>query len=240
MDDWELKPARDSGLSPHERARSLKREPGLTSTATHTAWSLAARCSLRVLHRLTVDHPERIPPKPPFVLIANHSSHLDALVLAAPLPALVRNRIFPIAAGDVFFETPLISFAAAGLLNALPMWRKRCGPHALAELRERLLSEPCAYILFPEGCRSRDGALLPFKAGLGMLVASTGVPVVPCRVIGAFEALPPGRWLPRPTRITLRVGEPLVFDRVPDTRPGWEEVAQRAHASIAALHPAPA
>ena len=68
----------------------------------------------------------------------------------------VGGKIFPIAAGDVFFETPAWAAFAAGIMNALPMWRKKFGPHALQELRQRLVEEPCAYILFPEGARSRD------------------------------------------------------------------------------------
>jgi 1-acyl-sn-glycerol-3-phosphate acyltransferase len=73
----------------------------------------------------------------------------------------------------------------------LPMWRKNCGSHALADLKQRLVEEPCGLILFPEGKRSRDGSLGPFKPGLGMLIASTNVPVVPCHVSGAFQAFPP-------------------------------------------------
>ena len=100
-------------------------------------------------------------------------------MLAAPLPWRLRDRVFPIAAGDVFFETPMMSAFSAFFLNALPLWRKKCGPHALKELRDKLLEDPCVYVLFPEGARSRDGKMLPFKKGLGMLVAGTPVPVVP-------------------------------------------------------------
>lgn len=235
MRDWDLRPARDLGLRPGERHRSLRRESGLVSTGLHLAWWAAVGGYLKAWHRLTVDGREHIPRRPPFVLVANHSSHLDALVLASPLPWRLRDRIFPIAAGDVFFETPLLSAFSAGMLNALPMWRKRCGPHALAELRGRLLDEPCAYILFPEGARSRDGRMLPFKPGLGMLVAGTDVPVVPCRLEGCFEALLPGRRWPRPRRLRLRVGEPLTFADVPNDRAGWLHVAAETERRVNAL-----
>ncbi len=72
------------------------------------------------------------------MMIANHTSHLDALLLAAALPCRLCDCVFPVAAGDVFFNTPTISLFSATLLNALPMWRKNCGPHALAELKKRL------------------------------------------------------------------------------------------------------
>ena len=132
-----------------------------------------------------------IPDEPPFVMIANHTSHLDALVLASVLPCRLCDRVFPVAAGDVFFNTSATSLFSATLLNALPMWRKNCGSHALKDLRRRLVDEPCGLILFPEGTRSRDGSLQAFKVGLGMLIAGTAVPVIPCHIDGAFQAFPP-------------------------------------------------
>ena len=158
-------------------------------------------------------------------------------VLAAPLPWRQRDRIFPIAAGDVFFHTPLISVFSAVMLNALPMWRKNCGPHAMKNLRRRLLDEPCSYILFPEGARSRDGKMLPFKPGLGMLVAETSVPVVPCYLDGCMEALHANQILPRPRRISLRIGEPLNFADVKNKRDGWVHIATMLEERVKALAP---
>src|SRR5262245_49316496 len=166
-------------------------------------------------------------------MIANHASHMDALVLASHLHWRLRDRVFPIAAGDVFFDQPSMSAFSALVLNALPMWRKRCGPQAMRQLRQRLVEEPCAYILFPEGGTSRDGNLQLFKSGLGMLVAETTVPVIPCHLHGCFDALRPGRWRP----ITLRIGHPLRLADLPNDRPGWEEVVTRSRAAIMELAP---
>jgi 1-acyl-sn-glycerol-3-phosphate acyltransferase len=190
------------------------------------------RAYLRVGHRLTIHGRERLPTEPPFVVVANHTSHLDALVLAAPLPWRLRDRIFPVAAGDTFFETPVTAAFAAGLLNALPMWRKHCGRHALEELRHRLLEEPCGYILFPEGTRSRDGTLGRFRSGLGSLIAGTAVPVIPCHLAGACEAWPAHRRRPRFGPTTLRVGEPLLFTTATDDRAGWKEIAAAAEVAV--------
>lgn len=237
MEQWDLKPARDLGKSLDERNRDLARESGLLFTATHLAWWAYVRFYLACWHRLRVEGREKIPRELPFVLVANHSSHLDAMVLASPLPMRLRDRIFPIAAGDVFFETPLVSAFAASMINALPMWRRKAGRHALDQLRERLVSEPCAYILFPEGARSRTGDMLPFKHGLGMLVAGTSVPVVPCHLTGCFESLPAGRKLARPRKIRMRVGEPLRFAEVANDREGWQRIASDVEAGIRALIP---
>jgi 1-acyl-sn-glycerol-3-phosphate acyltransferase len=175
---------------------------------------------------------EHLPVKPPFVMIGNHASHLDALVLATPLPLTIRDRVFPLAAGDVFFEKTSTAIFAMSLLNALPLWRRRCTPHALAELRDRLVGEPCGFILFPEGGRSRDGTMSPFKAGLGMLVAGVDVPVIPCHISGAFDALPPDCRLPRPRKIVMRVGPAMRFGHLSNGRAGWEESARCCEAAV--------
>jgi 1-acyl-sn-glycerol-3-phosphate acyltransferase len=236
MDDWKHEPARDLQLSFGQRLRSFQRESGLVDTVLHQVWWNFVHGYLALGHRLTVSGRKNIPAHPPFLLVANHSSHLDALVLAAPLPWWQRDVIFPIAAGDVFFETPALAAFAAGMLNALPMWRKKCGPHALKELRQRLLDEPCAYILFPEGARSRDGKMLPFKPGLGMIVAETNVPVVPCYIQGTLAALRPETNWPRlGQRISLRVGQPLTFPDSKNNRQGWEEIADRTRGAVESL-----
>jgi 1-acyl-sn-glycerol-3-phosphate acyltransferase len=147
--------------------------------------------------------------------------------------------VFPIAAGDTFFETPAAAALSATLLNALPMWRKKCGPHAMEELRERLVGEPCGYVIFPEGTRSRDGSLQRFRPGVGMLVAATPVPVVPCRIEGAFEAWPPSAKRPRGGRVRVLVGEAQRFDDVANDRAGWEQVASRLQAAVGALGESP-
>jgi 1-acyl-sn-glycerol-3-phosphate acyltransferase len=225
VEPWTFKPASDIELTPVERARSLRRESGLLSTAGHLAWQLSTKAFFKLYHRLSVRIESSVPTEPPFVMIANHTSHLDALVLAAALPCRLCDCVFPVAAGDVFFDTPATSLFSATFLNALPMWRKNCGSHALAELKKRLIEEPCGLILFPEGTRSRDGTLGPFKPGLGMLTAGTAVPVIPCHLSGAFQAFPPAARLPRPRKILLTIGAPLIFNSVPNRRAGWEEIS---------------
>jgi 1-acyl-sn-glycerol-3-phosphate acyltransferase len=236
---WKYEPAHDLGMAPAERWKSLRREPGLSEVIVCHAWWAATRGWLRLRQRLRIEGRERLPAEPPFVLVANHTSHLDALVLGAAVPARLRPRVFPIAAGDTFFETPAAAALSATLLNALPMWRKKCGPHAMEELRARLVGEPCGYVIFPEGTRSRDGLLQRFRPGVGMLVAATPVTVVPCRIEGAFEAWPPTARRPRGGRVRVLVGDPQRFDDVANDRAGWEQVASRLHAAVGALGESP-
>lgn len=235
MDAWQYEPAKDQHLPPEERLKSLRRETGLLAFLAQAVWRLLMKVYLLGYHRLTVRGGQRIPRRAPFVIIANHSSHLDALTLATALPWKVRQRAFPIAAGDVFFQTNASAFFSAMALNALPMWRKRCGPHALDDLRDRLLNEPAVYILFPEGTRTRDGKMGNFKPGLGRIVAGAPVPVVPCYLDGAFRALPPGQRFPKPAKLTLHVGEPLSFADAPASKAGWVEITARLEAAVRTL-----
>ena len=239
MDEWRYQPAGDLHLKPGESLRSLHREAGLIAGITQTAWRALVRAYLLGYHRLRVDGVENLPAQPPFVMIANHSSHLDALVLASAMPWRLRRSVFPIAAGDVFFETPAVALFSAMMLNALPMWRKRCGSHAMQELRDRLIDGPSIYILFPEGTRSRDGSMGHFKPGLGMIVAGSPVPVVPCHLEGAFAASPPGTHIPRPLPMRLRIGAPLTFGATTNDRAGWQEITARLESAVKELRPTP-
>lgn len=235
MEPWQLQPARDTGLSPSERFRSVRRESGLLESFAQQLWFSILRIYFAIAHRLTITGRENLPRHGPFVLVANHCSHLDALILGAALRPRHRERAFPIAAGDVFFQTAGVSVFSAIVLNALPMWRKSCGPHALAELRRKLREEKAIFIIFPEGGRSRTGSMVPFKHGLGMLVAETNVPVVPCGLIGTFEALPPQQKIPKPVKIRLIIGRPLEFASTANDRAGWSQIARSVESAVRSL-----
>lgn len=237
MENWTYKPAADSMMKPGERFRSTRREAGLVSVTMNATATLGVRAYLRLYHRLRIEGRENLPRHVPFVMIANHESHLDALVLVSALTLRARIETHPVAAGDVFFKNSATSLLASLFLNALPLYRKGVTSHALVDLRERVTSGHGGLVLFPEGTRSRDGSMNPFKAGLGMIVAGTNVPVVPCHLEGPFEACPANSKLPRPVAIKLRVGTPLEFRDQPDTRDGWTQVARRCEAAIRALAP---
>jgi len=230
--NWQLRPARDLGLQPSERLRSHGRESGLGSTLLHGAWRRLVRLEMALLHRLEVTGRENLPAQPPYLLIANHSSHLDALAFTAALRGEAARRAHSLAAGDTFFASTSAAMFAAYAVNALPVWRKKVRPKDLATLRARLIEDELVFILFPEGTRSRDGTMGSFMPGLGALVAASDVPVVPCWLDGAFAAWPPHHRLPRPGKLRLRIGTPLRFVEAANERAGWTAVATRCEAAV--------
>lgn len=225
MKDWEYKTAADHGMNNTDRWRSIRREPGLMSFFAQKILHETVSGYLHLFHRIKIEGRENLPKQPPFILVANHSSHLDVLALMTALPSSLREHSFPIAAGDVFFQTPSLSAFSAIFLNALPMWRKHCGAHAVQDLRDRLLHDPVIYLLFPEGTRSRDGTMGSFKSGVGMLVAETQVPVVPCGLKGCFDAFPPHGGFPRPVEIRIQIDKPRIFEDRKNDRTAWHEIA---------------
>lgn len=218
MEEWEYKPTADFDKTPIEKLRVFPRQPDLLVYAIRLIVHVVLRVWLRIYHRYSVLGREHLPPDQPFVMVANHASHLDALCLLSALPLGAINRTYPAAAKDYFFTSmPKVAFSAI-VVNAMPFDRKE-NPRASLDLCRDLLATPGhALILFPEGTRSATGDMAPFKPGIGFLTAGTNIPVVPCFLAGAYRAWPKGAWIPRPRKLELRIGAPIVFAAVSDPK----------------------
>jgi 1-acyl-sn-glycerol-3-phosphate acyltransferase len=235
--EWQFRPARDTELSPIARLRSHAREVGLAGLAVQGLWRRGVRGYLHLFHRLEVTGRENLPTRPLFVLVGNHTSHLDALSLAATLRGPASRRAFALAAGDTFFTSVRSSAFAAWAVNALPVWRRRTSARDLDGLRQRLAEDELVFILFPEGTRSRTGTMGRFLPGIGALVAGSAVPVAPCFLEGAHACWPAGRSWPRPGKLRLRIGPPLDFAATPNDKAGWISVARQCEDAVRALSP---
>ena len=237
MNRWQYTSAHDLGLEANQRHCSPHRENDLAQNLMRLGWLGSIRLVFKFWNRLEIHGLENVPAKPPFVITANHSSHLDALVLASALSLRWRDQISPLAAGDYFFSSkPRASFSAT-VLNALPIWRhrQRGQRHELGDLRDRLREQSAIYIVFPEGSRSRDGGLHEFKPGFATLVASTNIPVLPCHLSGSFAALPPDKNVVRPKKIILQFGTPVTFETVTNHAEGWRQICASIREKTVAL-----
>jgi 1-acyl-sn-glycerol-3-phosphate acyltransferase len=233
--EWDFSPARDLNLSFEERLRSHRRERGLIDHAGNAVWLGAVRSFMAAAHFLRVEGREHVPREAPFVVVCNHTSHLDALAVSAALPWRHARQAVALAAGNFFFKSTFSAMFAATALNALPIWREETTRDDLAFLRRRLLEDRMVFILFPEGTRSRSGDMARFRPGLGAFVAGTSIPVLPCFLHGAHACWPPRQKFPRPGRLMLRFGPTLLFDDIENDRAGWLEVAAIAEASVRGL-----
>jgi 1-acyl-sn-glycerol-3-phosphate acyltransferase len=115
----------------------------------------------------------------------------------------------------------------------------------LRAILERLLAGG-AIILFPEGTRSRDGRLQPARSGIGLTVIKSAAPVIPVRVFGTFDAYGPHSRFPRPRRLVVKYGEPMLFAELraeakscskPRLKEIYQQVANEIMGTIAALQP---
>ncbi len=197
--------------------------------------ALAVRAWLRVYHRFTICGREHLPSSESFVLVANHCSHLDALCLTSAMPLRQLHRTFSAAAADHFFINPRRAAMAVLVVNALPFDREVHVRQSLRLCRELLAQPGHVLILFPEGSRSPNGRMRAFKNGIGLLVAGTNVPVIPCYLSGTAEALPKRAMLPRPLKIKLTIGPARMYaDRCAD-KAGAAEVARDLAAAVEEL-----
>jgi long-chain acyl-CoA synthetase len=142
------------------------------------------------------------------LLIANHTSHLDGLSVLALLPPAHRRRTAVAAAADYFFKRQPVATLAPLVLGAFPFNREGAISSSLAHCGD-LVDEGHSILIFPEGTRSPDGRLQPFKLGIGLLARELGLPVVPVHLSGLHAILPKGRSWPRRGSVTVTVGEPL-------------------------------
>jgi 1-acyl-sn-glycerol-3-phosphate acyltransferase len=235
MDEWDYQPTADFDKTPLEKLSTFPRQPDMLVYGVRYVLHLFVRVWMRIYHRFRIVGREHLPLDRPFALVANHASHLDAVTLLSALPLPRIQRAYPAAAKDYFFTTmPKIAFSAV-FMNAMPFDRKENPRDSLALCRELLETPGHVLIIFPEGTRSPNGELGPFKPGIGFLTAGSNIAVVPCFLEGAYRAWPKGAFIPRPRKLTLRIGKPMTFGDVPADKDGAKMVAARLRDAVVSL-----
>jgi len=162
------------------------------------------RFLLGLLYRHRTLHADRVPRSGPVLLLSNHQSYLDPPVLGSRLP---RRINFVARAG--LFRVPGLAWLITAL-GATPVRDDAPDTRAMRTVLA-LLQNGCAVALFPEGTRSPDGRVHPFKRGLVSIVRRARCPVVLVAVEGCYDAWPRSRSLPRlrGPRVMSMVDPPL-------------------------------
>jgi 1-acyl-sn-glycerol-3-phosphate acyltransferase len=148
---------------------------------------------------------KRVPLKGPLLVIANHQSYLDSLVVGCAIYPRVATHL----ARSGLFKSG--GFAALiRLFNAIPIREEEGDLGAMRSVIERLKLGD-AVIIYPEGSRTHDGELQPFKRGVTLIAKKSGCTVLPVGVTGAYQAWPRWRKSPRlfGNRVRVMVGEPI-------------------------------
>lgn len=178
---------------------------------------------------------EKIPPAP-FIMVSNHASYLDSFLIAIHLPFGLFRKLFFQGAQEYFQGRLLRCFARAA--HVIPIDPDAYMTSALS-LSAHVLREGRSLFIFPEGGRSIDGSVMPFRKGIGILSAELGVPLVPVKLTGTYASMPRGAFFPKKEKVMITIGSPLTSDEIEGLKSQesdpYQAIADRARDRVMAL-----
>jgi 1-acyl-sn-glycerol-3-phosphate acyltransferase len=194
---------------------------------------LLLRCFFSLTGGVKARGLSNVPKEGPLIIVSNHQSILDPLVIMAYIPRKLRFL-----AAAYLFKIPGLNILLR-LYGAIPVNNTERGDISSLKKALRILKGGGTIALFPEGGVSPDGKLRPFKQGFAYLALKSGAAVLPVAVKGTTDVLPVGRYFPKRARIELKVGEPISVgrkDRISSADEEWlGEVSKMVEESVRAL-----
>lgn len=168
-----------------------------------------ARVLTTVLFDLRVYGRENVPARGGALIVSNHQSYLDPMLL----PVRLERPLNYIAKSELF-RGRIRGWLLRTVFNAFPV---RQGAGDVAAVKETInrLRQGHLLNIYPEGARTFDGRIGELRPGVGLIVRRAGVPVVPAVIIGAFEAWPRQRRFPRPRPIRVEYGPAMDLAGLP-------------------------
>ncbi|MBT5875340.1 MAG: AMP-binding protein, partial [Candidatus Latescibacteria bacterium] len=201
-----LKPEGWEHTAPEETEAASKSHRTRRGIAQRGFW-LVGRLMYHALFGLSCKGLENLPRKQSYIIAANHSSHLDSGAIITAVWKHV-DRLNILGAKDYFFDTPLKSWFFRRFMDAVPFDRHGNVVSGL-QVSSQVLSPTAPILIYPEGTRSVNGDLQPFKVGLGLLAFELNVPIIPVFIHGTYDILPKGKSLPRFGKIEVSFGAPV-------------------------------
>ena len=173
---------------------------------------LAGELLFDLAFKVRAEGREHIPQNTNFLVVSNHSSHLD-YALVTHILGRQRKHLYVLAASDYFFNTKLKRTYCQKCTHLLPMNRE--SPLHRALLNAQIcLAAGNNLLVFPEGTRSLDGQMGRFKRTAAVLCLRSQVDVLPMYLDGTHQALPKGKTLLRARRLGVRMGPVLRYDEL--------------------------
>ncbi len=166
-------------------------------------------------------------PDKPFILAPNHASYIDSFVLSALLPEEIAKDTFFLGE-ETYFSNPFTS--TFGKLAHVITVNVQKGIRESLQKASWVLRLGKIIVIFPEGARTRDGQLLPFKKGFAILSKELNVPIVPVAICGTFEVMSVKHKIPRPKKIKIVLGHPVY----PDSK-GYDEITEKVREDVKRL-----
>ncbi|MGC8676600.1 MAG: AMP-binding protein [Hydrogenobaculum sp.] len=181
----------------------------------------------RIYFRFQVEGLPNLPKENPFIIAPNHASYLDGFLIAASLPKELTKDTYFIGAKE-YFEGKFGAIVAK-YFHVITVDTQSSVKETLVKSAAVLKSKK-NLVIFPEGARTRNGKLLPFKKGVAILSKELKVPIVPTAIKGSYEAMKIGDLFPKPKKIILRYGWPIV-----DYEFSYDEIIGRLEEAVQSL-----
>lgn len=153
---------------------------------------------------------ENVPKNRPFIVAANHASYMDHFIIVSILLVYLNKKIHFLAKKEHFDN--IFKKIWHNYVGAIPLDRQSGGKEAL-RLATKALKEGKIIGVHPEGTRTLTGKLQEAKTGVARLALAAKVPVVPVGLIGTFEILPKGKYIPKLKKAVMNIGKPMYFDK---------------------------
>jgi 1-acyl-sn-glycerol-3-phosphate acyltransferase len=187
-----------------------------------------AVCYARIYHQVIVHRPSHLPPRGPAILVCNHTSSLDPLLIQSVCPRLIRWMM----AKEYFEVKPMRwIFNTVGVILVERSGRDTAATRAAM----RALAEGYVLGVFPEGKIETTDDLLPFQNGIGLLALKTGAPVYPAYLDGTQRGKAMLDAVIRPNKASISFGQPVDLKGIDPSRKGVEEAAGRIQRAVAGL-----
>jgi len=174
---------------------------------------LIVRPIVLIISGVSLKGKENLPTKGPAILVANHNSHLDTMVIMSLFSLKTLEKVRPIGAEDYFCNKPYKKWLSKNLIDLIALKRRpsKVDGHPFGEIYKALDNEEIV-LLFPEGSRGDPEVMKPFKTGIAHIAKDyPAVPVIPLSIYGAGKTLPRGEALFVPFVIDVHVGEAVFY-----------------------------